>query len=207
MRPAVVVNLCSIRTDLTCWNFEDCNVTVWLGGGLRLLKTRIPQLLLYRGCRDRIVIARQRANAKGELWEPCAVRDAVVIAFEQTWIWTVTAFQKMRLGPTQPLIRLIPDAVPGDNVAGALSSALYCIGLEFMELYCPAHHTYLWRGLRLLYWNCFNSPQYSVGTWPRNRGLIPGRGKVYLFSKTSRPALGPTQLPVHWVLRGLFLRG
>jgi hypothetical protein len=29
----------------------------------------------------------------------------------------------------------------------------------------------------------------------RNLGLIPGRGKVFLFSVTFRQAMGPTQLP------------
>jgi hypothetical protein len=29
--------------------------------------------------------------------------------------------------------------------------------------------------------------------------LIPGRGKIFLFSTASIPALGPTQLPVQWV--------
>jgi hypothetical protein len=38
------------------------------------------------------------------------------------------------------------------------------------------------------------------------RGLIAGRGKIYLFSTASRPALGPTQLPIQW-LPGVLFRG
>jgi hypothetical protein len=32
-----------------------------------------------------------------------------------------------------------------------------------------------------------------------NRGSILGRGNIFLFSVTFRPALGITQLPIHWV--------
>jgi hypothetical protein len=32
--------------------------------------------------------------------------------------------------------------------------------------------------------------------------LILGRGKIFLFSVASRPALGPTYLPIQWVLGG-----
>jgi hypothetical protein len=31
------------------------------------------------------------------------------------------------------------------------------------------------------------------------RGSIPGRGKIFLLSTVSRPALGPTQPPIQWV--------
>jgi hypothetical protein len=31
------------------------------------------------------------------------------------------------------------------------------------------------------------------------RSSSPGRVKNFLFSKSSRPALGPTQLPIKWV--------
>jgi hypothetical protein len=34
---------------------------------------------------------------------------------------------------------------------------------------------------------------------PRDRSWSPGRVKYFLFSTSSRPALGPTQLPVQWV--------
>jgi hypothetical protein len=37
-------------------------------------------------------------------------------------------------------------------------------------------------------------------------GSIPGRGKIFLFSLTFRPALGPTQPPIQWV-RELFPEG
>jgi hypothetical protein len=33
------------------------------------------------------------------------------------------------------------------------------------------------------------------------RGLIPGRGKIFLSSTACRQALGPTQLPIQWVSR------
>jgi hypothetical protein len=32
-----------------------------------------------------------------------------------------------------------------------------------------------------------------------SRGSIPGTGKIFLFSKVSRPALEPTQPPIKWV--------
>jgi hypothetical protein len=32
------------------------------------------------------------------------------------------------------------------------------------------------------------------------RGLIPGRGIIFLFSAASRPTMGPIQPPVQWVL-------
>jgi hypothetical protein len=40
----------------------------------------------------------------------------------------------------------------------------------------------------------------------RGRGSSPGGGKNFHFSMSSRPALGPTQPPIQWVL-GAFLPG
>ena len=31
-----------------------------------------------------------------------------------------------------------------------------------------------------------------------NHGSIPGKEQIYLFSKESRPALGPTRPPIQW---------
>jgi hypothetical protein len=43
------------------------------------------------------------------------------------------------------------------------------------------------------------------------RGSIPGKGKIYFFSIKHRPALGPTQTPVNWILgvisQGIKLQG
>jgi hypothetical protein len=38
---------------------------------------------------------------------------------------------------------------------------------------------------------------------PKGRSSSPGRLKSFLFSPASRPALGPTQLPIQWVLGAL----
>jgi hypothetical protein len=38
------------------------------------------------------------------------------------------------------------------------------------------------------------------------RGPVPGRDKILLFSTTSRPSLGPTQPPIHWVPGAISLR-
>jgi hypothetical protein len=40
----------------------------------------------------------------------------------------------------------------------------------------------------------------------RGQSSSPGRAKNFLFSTSSRPALGPTQLPIQWV-RGLLPQG
>jgi hypothetical protein len=48
--------------------------------------------------------------------------------------------------------------------------------------------------------------QYNNGLragWPRNRGLIPGKGKIFLPSTASRSVLGPTQPYIQWVPRAL----
>jgi hypothetical protein len=37
------------------------------------------------------------------------------------------------------------------------------------------------------------------------QGSIPGRGKIFLFSEASRPALGPIQPPIEWVPGALSL--
>jgi hypothetical protein len=37
---------------------------------------------------------------------------------------------------------------------------------------------------------------YALDGW----GLIPSKGKIFLLSTVSTPALGPTQPPIQWVL-------
>jgi hypothetical protein len=32
-----------------------------------------------------------------------------------------------------------------------------------------------------------------------SQGSHPGKGKIFLFSTTSRPALRPTQPPIQWI--------
>jgi hypothetical protein len=54
----------------------------------------------------------------------------------------------------------------------------------------------------------YGSRRYSDGPWPgRLRGRIssPGRVKNFIFSTSSRSALGPTQPPIQWVLVALSL--
>jgi hypothetical protein len=48
-----------------------------------------------------------------------------------------------------------------------------------------------------------NEKTCLMGYGLKGRGSIPGRGKVFLFSIASRPALGPTQPPIQWVLWAL----
>jgi hypothetical protein len=48
--------------------------------------------------------------------------------------------------------------------------------------------------------------RYNNWLWAgrlRGRSSRPGRVKNFLFSKSSRPALGPTQPPIQWVLGAL----
>jgi hypothetical protein len=40
---------------------------------------------------------------------------------------------------------------------------------------------------------------YGLDGW----GLIPGKGKIFLFSTASRPALGHTRSPTQWVSEAL----
>jgi hypothetical protein len=44
-----------------------------------------------------------------------------------------------------------------------------------------------------------SSADIATGYGLDDPGSIPGRGKIFLFSIASRPALGPTQPPVQWV--------
>jgi hypothetical protein len=39
-----------------------------------------------------------------------------------------------------------------------------------------------------------------MGYGLNGQGFIPSRGKIFLFSTASRPAMGPTQPPIKWVL-------
>jgi hypothetical protein len=48
-----------------------------------------------------------------------------------------------------------------------------------------------------------NSVGIAIGYGMGGRGSIPDRCKIFLFSKTSRPAVGPTQPPTQWVPGGL----
>jgi hypothetical protein len=52
-----------------------------------------------------------------------------------------------------------------------------------------------------------NSSRYSDWLWAglRGRSLSLSRVKNFLFSKSSRPALGSTQPPIQWVLGPLSL--
>jgi hypothetical protein len=47
----------------------------------------------------------------------------------------------------------------------------------------------------------------STGYGLDSRGWIPGRGKMFLFSTTSRPVLGPTQPPSYPVSTGALSLG
>jgi hypothetical protein len=45
---------------------------------------------------------------------------------------------------------------------------------------------------------------FYVGYGLDDQSLIPGRGRdFFLFGTISRPALGPTQPPIQWVLAAL----
>jgi hypothetical protein len=43
----------------------------------------------------------------------------------------------------------------------------------------------------------------SVQPWADDRRLIPGKGKICLFSIASRSAPGPIQPPIQWVLKAI----
>jgi hypothetical protein len=45
----------------------------------------------------------------------------------------------------------------------------------------------------------YNGTFLIISNGPEGRGSIPDGGKFFLFSVTSRPALGPTQPPIQWV--------
>jgi hypothetical protein len=64
-----------------------------------------------------------------------------------------------------------------------------------------------------LYYKKWEEPEqlsrYSNWLWagrPRSRSLSPGRIKNLLFSKSSRPALGPIQPTIKWVPRAFSMR-
>jgi hypothetical protein len=52
-----------------------------------------------------------------------------------------------------------------------------------------------------------SSVSKPMGYRPDDQNSIPSRGKNFLFSITSSPALGPTQLPIQWITEGLTSRG
>jgi hypothetical protein len=53
-------------------------------------------------------------------------------------------------------------------------------------------------------WQCWDNDQAER---PRNPGLIPGRGKMLLFSIKCRPALRPPQRPAQWIMETCFPGG
>jgi hypothetical protein len=90
----------------------------------------------------------------------------------------------------------------------ATSPAQY-IFLDFITLwskakrtnYAGTHHV-----ISPVSW-CFPEPELSSrygdwlrAGWPRSRSSSPGKVKNFPFATASRPVLGPTQPPIHWVL-------
>jgi hypothetical protein len=63
-------------------------------------------------------------------------------------------------------------------------------------LYCPNASP---QALQLIYKHSRCSDWLRTER-PRGRNSSPGRVKNFLFSTSSRPALGPTQPPIQWVL-------
>jgi hypothetical protein len=76
-----------------------------------------------------------------------------------------------------------------------MAEAIRCSG-RHVSRYCSVHLC-LVNGTRL-------SKPSRYSDWlrtgrPRSRSSSPGRVKNFVFSTSSRPALGPTQLPIQWV--------
>jgi hypothetical protein len=69
-------------------------------------------------------------------------------------------------------------------------------------------HRFLPFGLIQIFLNAMELSLYSVGPlagWPRNRGSIHDRNRIFLFSTASRSTLAPTQPPIQWVPEALSL--
>jgi hypothetical protein len=80
----------------------------------------------------------------------------------------------------------------------------YCGTLNVSQPYGPP-----WSGTGITLYikqQCWDSLVGIVMPNTKWLGLVPDRGKIFLFSTASRPALGPTQPPFQWVL-GSFSRG
>jgi hypothetical protein len=80
---------------------------------------------------------------------------------------------------------------------------------EFVHISSTKHISECWHQLNILYilW-LMSDPgdrsRYSDWLWagrPRGQSSSPGSVKNISFSTSSRPALGPTQRPIQWVLR------
>jgi hypothetical protein len=96
-----------------------------------------------------------------------------------------------------------------------------------MRATCPAHVTFLDLIIQIIFGGSTKcETQYAVffsllllpplwdssvgivtGYGLYGRGSIPGKGKIFLLSTESRPALGPTQFPIQWVAKGSFPGG
>jgi hypothetical protein len=88
----------------------------------------------------------------------------------------------------------------------ASCSVSWCFRLQLLthlNVYlCPSYRSsHTWRRENALHGNWLSRYSDQVTGWPTDEARFSSRQgqEIFLFSITSRPALGPTQAPVRWV--------
>jgi hypothetical protein len=121
------------------------------------------------------------------LAQPCSDRLSQGYVSHKTWaLIHLGHLAQLRNSQHGQPVSATPVTSHGDNTRYPLEYSSPLHGIQNRACFhftCPFH----------------SSVGIATGYGLDGRVSIPGRGKIFLFSIASRPALGPTQPPIQWV--------